>query len=68
MESLKVYYDEVGQTLTIWFGDPTQEFIAEETDEEVILMKNKAGNVIGIERLHFSPINATQLSVELIKI
>jgi len=54
MESLKIYYDEVGQTLTIWFGDPQQEFIAEETAEEVILMKNQAGQVIGIERLHYS--------------
>ncbi len=68
MESLKIYYDEVGQTLTIWFGDPQQEFIAEETAEEIILMKNQAGQVIGIERLHYSPIDTTQLSVELIQV
>lgn len=68
MENLKIYYDEIGQTLTIWFGDPSQKFIAEETDEELILMKNQAGEVIGIERLHYSPINTANLSVKLIKV
>lgn len=44
MDNVKIYYDEVGQTLTVWFDDPTQESIAEETKEEVILIKNQAGS------------------------
>jgi hypothetical protein len=35
-----------GNTLTVWFGDPQQEHVAEETGDEVILMKDKAGKVI----------------------
>jgi hypothetical protein len=68
MDSVKIYYDEVGQTLTVWFDDPTQEYIAEETEEEVILIKNQAGKVIGFERLNYIPVNADNLNVELVKV
>ena len=54
MEKVKVYYDSTGNTLTVWFGEPQDEYICEETGEEVVLMKNKAGNVIGFEKLNFS--------------
>jgi len=54
MEEVKVYYDKVGNTLTVWFGDRHQEYICEETGDEVILMKNKAGIVIGFEKLNYS--------------
>lgn len=54
MEEIKVYYDRTGETLTVWFGDPKDEYICEETREEVILMKDKAGNVIGFEKLNVS--------------
>jgi len=41
-------------TLTVWFGDPNEEYICEETGDEVILMKNKSGVVIGFEKLNYS--------------
>lgn len=68
MDSLKIYYDEVGKTLTVWFDDPTQESFAEETEAEVILIKNQAGKVIGFERLNYTPINSATLQVELLKV
>ena len=68
MDSLKIYYDEVGKTLTVWFDDPSQEFLAEETEAEVILIKNKAGRVIGFERLNYTPIDVEKLSVELVRV
>lgn len=54
MAEIKVYYDRVGNTLTVWFGDPQEEYICEEAGDEVILMKDKSGQVIGFERLNFS--------------
>ncbi len=68
MDSLKIYYDEVGKTLTVWFDDPTQEFIAEETDEEIILIKNQSGKVIGVERLNYTPANTETFQVKLLKV
>ncbi len=68
MDSLKIYYDEMGKTLTVWFDDPNQEYVAEETEEEVILIKNQAGKVIGFERLNYTPNNAENLQVELLKV
>ncbi len=53
MAQVKVYYDPVGNSLTVWFGDPQKEYISEETGDEVILMKNQAGQVIGFEKLNF---------------
>jgi Protein of unknown function (DUF2283) len=40
--------------LTVWFGDPQQEQVSEETADEVVLMKDGDGNVIGFEKLNFS--------------
>jgi uncharacterized protein YuzE len=50
----KVYYDRQGNTLTVWFGDPTDEYVAEETGEEIVLMKDRQGKVIGFEKLNFT--------------
>lgn len=52
MENIKVFYDKEGQTLTVWFDDPSKEYVSEETGDEVILIKDKAGKVIGFERLN----------------
>ena len=54
MEQVKVFFDKVGNTLTVWFGDPSDEYICEETGEEIILMKDKNGNVIGFEKLNYA--------------
>jgi uncharacterized protein YuzE len=53
MAQVKVYYDQIGNTLTVWFGNPQDEVVAEETGDEVILMKDKDGNVIGFEKLNY---------------
>lgn len=54
MAQVKVYYDKIGNTLTVWFDDPKEEYSCEETGEEVILMKDKGGRVIGFEKLNFT--------------
>lgn len=53
MADVKVYYDQAGNTLTVWFGNPQDEHICEETGDETILMKDKSGRVIGLEKLNF---------------
>ena len=54
MAQVKLYYDKVGNTLTVWFGESQDEYICEETGNEVVLMKNKSGQVIGFEKLNYS--------------
>jgi len=63
MAHVKVYYDETGNTLTVWFGDPQAEHVSEETGDEIILMKDKAGKVIGFEKLNFSTDKLKRLQV-----
>jgi hypothetical protein len=63
MAQVKVFYDHAGNTLTVWFGNPQDEYVSEETGEEVILMKDKAGRVIGFEKLNFSVVRPELLRV-----
>ncbi|MDX6694993.1 MAG: hypothetical protein QOF02_2596 [Blastocatellia bacterium] len=65
MEQVKVFYDHTGNTLTVWFGNPQDEYICEETGDEVILMKDQQGRVIGFEKLNFSVPAPEQLRVKL---
>jgi uncharacterized protein YuzE len=65
MEQVKVFYDHTGNTLTVWFGNPQDEYICEETGDEVILMKDRQGRVIGFEKLNFSVRVPEELSVAL---
>ena len=53
MTEIKVFHDSTGNTLTVWFGNPEDEVEAEETGDDLILMKDRAGTVIGLEKLNF---------------
>lgn len=63
MEKIKVYYDKEGNTLTVWFGDPGDEYLCEETGDEVVLMKDKNGRVLGFEKLNYLPDSATDRNI-----
>ena len=63
MASVKVYYDEAGNTLTVWFGEPQAEHMCTETEDDVILMKDKTGKVIGFEKLNFSDSHSGHVDV-----
>ena len=53
MDRLRVFYDQEGHTLTVWFDDPQKESVVEETGDEVLLIKDRSGHVIGFEKLNF---------------
>jgi uncharacterized protein YuzE len=55
MDKILIYWDTEGNTLNVWFDDPQTEHVCEETGDEVILVKNSAGRVIGFEKLNFQP-------------
>lgn len=54
MEKVKIYYDSEENSLIVWFGEPQKEYICEETGEEIIIMKDKEGHVLGFEKLNYS--------------
>ncbi len=53
MKPIKVFFDKKGNTLNVWFDDPSKEAVAQETAEEVILVKDSNGKVIGFEVLNY---------------
>ena len=65
MAEVKVFFDREGKTLTVWFTDRSREYSCEETGEEVVLMKDVSGRVIGFEKLNFSIPQADSLQVAL---
>ncbi|MCA9770889.1 MAG: DUF2283 domain-containing protein [Myxococcales bacterium] len=67
MEKVKIIHDTVGHTLTVWLSDPAREHVCEETTDEVVLMKDVDGRVIGFELLHFRAADAEPgISVETV--
>lgn len=69
MEKIKIVFNKEANTLDIWFDDPKKEWVCEETGEEIILKKDKGGNIIGIEKLnvaHAIKRQVSELPMELI--
>lgn len=66
--ALRVYYDPEGKTLTVWFDDPHKEYVAEETGDEVIIIKDRDNRVIGFERLNFVLSSGQDLKVEAVAV
>ena len=46
-------YDRAGNTLTVWFDDPEKESVCEEVGDDMVLVKDRRGRVIGFERLNY---------------
>ena len=65
MANIRVFHDREGQTLTVWFGDPSREYVCEETGEGVVLMKDPEGRILGFEKLYFSVSDAEALRAAL---
>jgi uncharacterized protein YuzE len=53
VDKLRVYFDRKGNTLSVWFTDPKKESVCEEADDDVVLVKDRRGQVIGFERLNY---------------
>ena len=65
MEKLRVYYDREGNTLSVWFDDPKNEHVCEEADEDMVLVKDRDGRVIGFERLNYLSAKQRQAGVSI---
>ena len=53
MAKVNVFHDATGNILVVWFGNPEAEVDTEETGDEIVLMKDRNGKVIGSEKLNF---------------
>ncbi len=53
MNSVRICYDRTGNTLTVWLDNPAKEAACEEIGDDVVLMKDRRGKVIGLERLNY---------------
>jgi uncharacterized protein YuzE len=68
MSKVKLFYDEKGKTLSVWFDDPKKEVVSEEVGDGVILSKDKKGKVIGFEKLYVELPKGTKRSPKTLEI
>jgi hypothetical protein len=53
---IKIYIDPYGNTLNMWWGNPKDASISEESKEALdVIIKNKKGKAIGLEKIGFFP-------------
>jgi hypothetical protein len=60
-----VHFDRPGNSLTVWFDSPNKEHLCEEVGDDVVLMKDRRGHVIGFERLNYLSRKQQQSQTEL---
>ena len=62
MAHIKVIYDPIGETLTVYWDNPEREErgLCEEVGHGIILIKDAQGEVIDFERLYFKSKEAPQ--------
>ena len=53
MGKVRVYHDRPGNTLTVWLDDPAKEAVCEDIGDDIVLIKDRRGRVIGLERLSY---------------
>jgi hypothetical protein len=53
MEKLRVYFERKANTLSVWYDDPEKEAASEEAEENLVLVKDRKGKVIGVKRLNY---------------
>ena len=55
MDKVRVYFDRAGNSVSVWFDDPAKESVCEEVGDDVVLVKDRRGRVIGFERFNYVP-------------
>ncbi len=65
MDKILIHWDTEGDTLNVWFDDPQKEHMCQETGDEVILVKDITGRVIGFEKLNYRVSQEQRRSGEL---
>jgi len=70
MAHIRVIHDPVGETLTVYWKEPSPDQICEETGEGVVLIKDhKTQEVIGFERLYYQQDATSQaVTVETVEV
>lgn len=55
MGKVKILYDKTANSLVVWFDDSKKESYATEVGDDTLVMKDKGGTVIGLEKLNYLP-------------
>ena len=64
MDTIKITYDNIENTLDIWFTKPSKNIICDDLDNDTIVKRDLDGKIVGIEILNY--IKNKQVSVDSI--
>ncbi len=69
MAQVKIIFDPSVNSLTVWFDNPSSEDVSTDLDNDVLLMKNKDNEVIGVEKHFFNlPPGSVQVQFETLEL
>jgi len=67
MVQVQVIHDARGRRLTVWLGDPSKKRSRKKTADDVVLVKDAAGKVIGLELSNYdAPDAASSVTVQTV--
>jgi hypothetical protein len=65
MAKIKIMHDQIAESLTIYFYEPTNNHLCEETDDGMILIRDeKTKKLLGFELLYYKPEHKNPLIIE----
>ncbi len=63
MAQVKVFYDQARSSLTVWFSTPYGTAVHQRLGEDVVLIKDTYGGVVGVQKLNFRVVGQKQVNV-----
>ena len=65
MAKIKIIHDQIAESLTIYFYEPSKHQVCEETDDGMILIRDEASKkLLGFELLYYKPERPNSLVIE----
>ncbi len=63
-QRVKVIFDPSVNSLTVWFGNPAADYVATQIEDDLVVMKDSTGRVLGFEK-HFFTAAPGEVHVQL---
>lgn len=63
-QRVKIIFDPSVNSLTVWFGSPGVDYVATQLADDLVILKNADGDVLGFEK-HFFAAAPGEVNVQL---
>lgn len=65
MAKIKIIHDQIAESLTVYFHEPSEHQVCEQNDDGMILIRDEASKqLLGFELLYYKPEKPNSLVIE----